>query len=188
MMRIFTAIPAERSKALTDFVGSLKKIAPYPQVKWVDPAQYHITLQFMGDIEQTQLPAIFSSLEKVAAQTSPFGFTITSPGIFKDRKNFIRVIWAGIEPASPFFKLHELIKSSLSNAGFSINQSSFKAHLTLGRAKQAITNQQALENHINTYTPFVFSSQQAAYFQLIQSKLTSGGAIYKTLKTFNLTP
>lgn len=64
-------------------------------VRWVRPAQMHLTLRFLGDTDTAKLPAIQAAMDAVAASNTSFEMRLGGIGCFPNR-NRPRVIWVGL--------------------------------------------------------------------------------------------
>jgi 2'-5' RNA ligase len=104
----------------------LKSIAA--DVKWVPPAQAHLTLQFLGDIGEDRLPVIYENLAKIAAETSAFELSLGPVDGFPNISN-PRVIWMGVQGGG-----QQLTALKIAPA-----DQRFHAHVTLGRVRSPKT-------------------------------------------------
>ena len=102
-MRLFVALDIEPEirKRIADFRSQMKAFAP--EVRWVGPETFHVTLQFLG--ETTKLDQIQSALGQV--KSSPVPLTFRGTGFFPKPKA-PRVFWVGIESDQ---HLQELVNS-----------------------------------------------------------------------------
>ncbi len=185
MKRLFIAIPVPLTDELDIFYNSLREIAPHPQVKWVEPQNLHLTLKFLGNIEETKIPAIKGTLVKAADKNQSFVFEIKKTGAFPDRKGNFRVIHLKTEPAEPFIKLYKVIDFMLTEAGFTFRKDRFSPHITVGRVK-SLKNNSEMKEFIDRHQNLSLNIMKADHFELIESKLTSRGPVYTTIESFNL--
>lgn len=185
MKRLFIAIPVYPTQKLIKFSEQLQTIAPYPAVKWVNPEQYHLTLQFLGDTDEDVVSGISRCLAIITNKYEQFDFSVEKTGKFTDRQGNLKIIWAGINPTQPFIALNKDIYNLLKESGFVFSHKRFKAHLTLGRVKH-LKDPSELYDMLRKYTNAIFAKQKAVEFNLIESKLTSAGPEYHIIETFKL--
>src|SRR3990167_7792589 len=95
-MRTFIAIelPSEIKDSLRRLQEKLK--ASKADVKWVEPNNIHLTLKFLGEIEDKKLEKITQIIDDTAKEKNKFQIHISSLGAFP-KIDFPRVIWVGVE-------------------------------------------------------------------------------------------
>jgi len=95
-MRLFIAIelPETIKSELAGIQSKLK--ASRADVKWVEPQNIHLTLKFLGYVQQDKIAAIKNAVDKIAGQTKAFNISLSEIGAFPDL-NSPRVIWVGID-------------------------------------------------------------------------------------------
>ncbi len=109
--------------------NSANEMRPFaPEVRWVGPETFHITLQFLG--ETKKLEEIQRSLREVRG--TPIELNFRNAGFFPSSKS-PRVFWVGIEADQNLQALVNLIGEALQPLGFERDAGSFKPHLTLAR-------------------------------------------------------
>jgi RNA 2',3'-cyclic 3'-phosphodiesterase len=156
-----------------------------PGVHWVAPTNFHLTLKFLGDVEEAQITRIGATLEE---QFHPFPrFTINAKGlgVFPDFRR-PRILWvglAGIELPS----LVSRLESALEPLGFAPEKRSFTPHLTIGRWRQTERASKTLGQALESWKDYQFGVTNIDEVILFQSKLNPKGAIYNKLKTVTLT-
>jgi 2'-5' RNA ligase len=106
------------------------------RVRWVSTDTMHLTVKFLGDVPDTDIPAICEAMKKVAARVKPFELEVTSLGAFPPR-GAPRVLWAGLEgDVEVLAKLvGDMNEAILDAIGLEPEHRRFHAHLTLGRVK-----------------------------------------------------
>lgn len=182
-MRCFIAVDIPESvkrKIETNF-SSVRKRAP--DLKWVETKNIHITLKFLGEVNERKLPQIEDALRKIAASTPPFQIQIGSPGSF-NAGGGIRVLWLGIQSGQDSLAhLAAKIEDAMHKVGFKRERREFKAHLTLARSRKHGPKIRFSQLGIpeSKYPPFTVSE-----IILYKSTLTPQGPIYEKLKKFAL--
>jgi 2'-5' RNA ligase len=190
-MRLFVAldIDPEIRKRIGEFRDQVRAYAP--DVRWVAPATFHITLQFLGETQK--LDDIRSALQPVRREAVPLTFRNT--GFFPTPKS-PRVFWVGIESDENLQRLASSIGEALKPLGFERDKGPFKPHLTLARAgsgrpkpvrgEHSAPGLRALAIKVEAIAPPDFGTMTAREFCLYESKLSPKGAQYTKLTRYPL--
>jgi len=191
-MRLFVAldIDPEIRRRIGDFRQQMRSLAP--DVRWVGPETFHITLQFLG--ETKKLDEIRAALQQVKGVEIPLAFRGT--GFFPTPKS-PRVFWVGIESDEHLQELASSIGEALKPLGFERDAGPFQPHLTLARAgsgrprrapgDRVSTGLLALRVKLESIAPPEFGTMTAREFYLYESKLSPAGAKYTQRATYSLT-
>ncbi len=134
-IRTFIAVPVPESvkEQIGIFEGDLIKTRA--DVKWVRPESMHVTLKFLGDVEERDTAEVVRRIEEAVGSVRPFTVRIAKTGAFPNAKR-PNVLWVGAtEGADRLSELAGLIDSALSPMGFEKEKRAFRAHLTLGRVR-----------------------------------------------------
>ncbi len=112
-------------------------------VKWVAPESLHLTLLFLGEVEDRDLAAVCKTVDKVARKQQAFPLHVSGAGAFPTLRR-PKVIWGGVsEGADPVRKLHGLIEAKLLELGVYIKEEKgYAPHITLGRVKSEADGQE----------------------------------------------
>src|SRR5436305_11815420 len=106
-----------------------------PGLRWVDPAGIHLTLAFLGELDDQQLAEATQAAELSTRLIPSFEYRLSHPGIFGSPRQ-PRVIWIGVEePSGNLQLLHHQLNLELAQRGFEIDTRPFAPHLTLARIK-----------------------------------------------------
>jgi len=185
MMRLFVAVFVDN-----EFKAELAKVQDYikaktnPEaVKWVNLDQMHLTLKFLGDIQEDEVDRIKELLFKI--EEPSFSFKVTRLGTFPN-KGRIRVIWAGIsEGDQPLRNLSSKVRQKLARWGE--EEKGFSAHITLGRVRSGY-DLSAGTFHLEEVDLKELSTktQKVERFSLVESRLTKNGPIYNILQNYDL--
>ena len=128
-------------------------------VKWVKPHNIHLTLKFLGDVEESKIGQI---------------------------KNQLRVLWVGLDRgSSEAEKIAKSIEDNLEKIGFPKEERPFSAHFTFGRVKSG-KNKNKLKELISSLEVRP-KSCAIKHITLFQSTLTPKGPIYVPLHIAKLT-
>jgi 2'-5' RNA ligase len=134
-MRLFVAIdiPPEIAAAIDAVKERL--ITTRADVRWLDAAQYHITVKFIGEVDEPRVPELLERVERAAGQVPAFELEVE--GIDRlPQKGPARVIMSRIlSPDQRITKLHRLVDSAVGGMGLPLDTRVLVPHLTLGRVK-----------------------------------------------------
>lgn len=174
-MRLFIAIdiPEEIKKEIV----KLQEKLPEFKGKLTEEENLHLTLKFLGEVNENKLEEIESVLDKI--KFKKFRVYLNELGFFPN-ENYIRIIWVDLKPTGEIIELQQKIDGELLNL-FSKDQR-FQTHLTLGRVKFFKNKKEFLEKikDINLdKLEFEINS-----FKLIKSELSKDGPKYIILKEF----
>lgn len=154
-------------------------------VRWVRPENLHLTLKFLGSVEEARLGGIRGALKAVAAQSAPFGFRCGGLGAFPDIRK-PQVLWAGIlGDQGNLVRLAQRTDEALAALGFPKAKDPFSPHLTFGR----IGSPKGLRGLMEVYGLAAFTPSgtvSADKVVLYKSVTGSGGPVYEALDTFPL--
>lgn len=115
-----------------------------PGVHWVDPASLHLTLAFLGELDDARLDQARAAAAQAAAAAPPFALHLAGLGTF-GRPDAPRVIWAGVGgDLDPLRRLHASLWAGLAAVGFAPDERAFSPHLTLARLRTPLAPAQAL--------------------------------------------
>ncbi|MGA3053043.1 MAG: RNA 2',3'-cyclic phosphodiesterase [Candidatus Korobacteraceae bacterium] len=190
-MRLFVAldIDADIRRRITEFREQMRPLAP--DVRWVDPETFHITLQFLG--ETNKLDEIQRALQSVRAARIELG--LRNAGFFPSPRS-PRVFWVGIEADQNLQGLVNSIGQALQPLGLQRDAGPFKPHLTLARSgsrrprpepgERSAPALQQVRVKLETLGPLEFGTMTAHEFYLYESKLSPAGARYTKLSRYPL--
>ncbi|MBC7188086.1 MAG: RNA 2',3'-cyclic phosphodiesterase [Calditrichaeota bacterium] len=134
-IRTFIAIdiPAAQKEQIAQLQATLRRVGG--RISWTRPEGIHLTLKFLGDVDQAQIPAVAEAVARASRQVAPFEVSIAGVGAFPNFRQ-PRVLWVGIEePTGRLKTLARAIEEELRPLGFPPEGRDFSPHLTLGRVK-----------------------------------------------------
>jgi 2'-5' RNA ligase len=185
MIRAFLAIdvPDSYRVGLAAVQDALKKSGA--DVKWVTPANIHLTLKFFGEITSAQVEAIAAAAGAIAAATPVLTLQAQSLGTFPGPKN-PRVIWVGLAGQTEALgNLVQELEQAFAALGFPPENRPFTPHLTLGRVRSG-RGREALCSLIQSLTLPPFQAFTMTQMVLYQSTLRPTGALYTPLQKITL--
>jgi len=106
------------------------------EVNWVTPESIHITLLFLGEVDDRELHSVCRAVKDVAATQAPFALRVAGVGAFPNARR-PKVVWGGItDGADALTRLHAALETAMLELGcYRTEARGFTPHLTLGRVK-----------------------------------------------------
>jgi 2'-5' RNA ligase len=172
MLRLFAGIelPPELKLSLSTMASGL------PGARWVDPGNYHVTLRFVGEVDE----GLASDIDAALAQIRAPGFSLTLVGIgtFGTRQ-----LWIGVERNDALIHLRDKIEGALVRLGLEPEGRRFQPHVTLARLRRPDARLQGFMAAHSLYRAPPFPVR---HFSLIASYLTKSGSIYEDQAAYRL--
>jgi RNA 2',3'-cyclic 3'-phosphodiesterase len=168
MPRIFTALEVPRSVALG--LSLLK--GGLPGARWIDAENYHITLRFIGDIDDRRADDLADALDRV--EVAPFAVKVRGLGVFGSKLPHSLV--AHVEPDPRMLDLHAAIERLCQRLSLPGDPRRFQPHITLARLKNTRAEDAAL--YLTQRGLVAVPDYQAARFVLMSSRDSVGGGPY----------
>jgi 2'-5' RNA ligase len=184
MIRAFIAVEIDQAVVQSIVAATAELRRQIPDIRWISPANCHLTLKFLGAIDEGQIEPVGQALER---ELSPFPrFTINAKGlgVFPDATR-PWVLWVGVE-GKPLAELAERIEKALAQLGFEREHRNFTPHLTIGRWRQFKRPNKNLRDALEKEKECEFGGSTVREVILFQSVLSPGGAVYRRLKTARL--
>lgn len=184
MIRTFICIelPEELKTKIGDIQAPLKQHSG--SVSWVRPQNIHLTLKFLGMVEEQRLPDIVQVVREIAGKYSPFTLIPEGLGVFPHARS-PRVFWLGIrDDSGTLAQMQEDLEENLEAVGFAREKRAFKPHLTIGRVRPYRKPKELT----SAFLAIAFSAEpfQVDHITVMQSDLKPTGAIYTPLQVVNL--
>ncbi|MFQ5772666.1 MAG: RNA 2',3'-cyclic phosphodiesterase, partial [bacterium] len=153
------------------------------RISWTRPENIHLTLKFLGEVEEHKITPIAAVIESVAKEMHPFAFIVKDLGAFPNFRR-ARILWVGVENATEeCAQISQNLETGLSNLGFRKEGRKFSPHLTIARVKAPLSKQ--FIDRIQNYD-FEGGATQVKEIILMKSDLRPTGAIYMPLKKIKL--
>ena len=186
-LRLFIGItaPAEWKAALTEFRKRTQPKFTDSFGKWTAEPNLHLTLRFLGSVEESQVTAISNALQKVASETKPFSVSPGPLGCFPNPSR-PRIVWLGLKGATEtLIELESRLRAATANFGQPPEDRDFHPHLTLVRVNEPrrsdrdfLTELIRKGAHIEA-PPWPFTE-----LELIRSDLKPTGPLYTILEKY----
>ncbi|HEY5975999.1 MAG TPA: RNA 2',3'-cyclic phosphodiesterase [Geobacteraceae bacterium] len=152
-----------------------------PGARWVPTDQLHLTLRFLGEVDEATLRSVQAGLATVQAE--PFTLQVRGVGHFPPRRP-PRVLWVGLDGGTHLIDLQRQIETVVQATGLPAEERAFSPHITLARFREAAAAPVlAFEERQRAFACPPFS---VVAFQLYESTLTSSGAIHRVLTAYPL--
>lgn len=177
MPRLFVAIdlPDEHTEQLRQLRDDAIN------ARWTPPEQYHLTLRFIGDVEDDRVDPIREALS--AIQTPPFVLQGQGLGVFPSRRR-PRVVFANIDEVTTLMNVQRDIEQTLQELGFEEDAKAFRPHVTLARLKRAPP--QDVRAYLQAHQEFTLDPFDVRAYYLYESTLHPSGAVHERIATFAL--
>lgn len=168
-LRLFFALWPEDS-ARKELSAASEILRPTLAAHWIRPANLHITLAFLGDVEAERVGMAQAAANAVTAEA----FELSLDTLEHWRKPQILCLTPTVTP-TPLARLAHDMASGLTEAGFALDQRPYRPHLTLARKASYLPADARLAGPIQW---------QSSEFVLVESRQDSRGSSYGILKTW----
>lgn len=149
--------------------------------RWADESNMHLTLRFIGEVEEPQAEDVAAALDRLRAPCFPL--SLAGAGHFETRGR-VRQLWIGIEPNPALVRLQERIESALQREGLEPERRRFSPHITLARLDRAAPD--VIRNWLHENSLFRAEPFAVEEFVLFQSLQGNGGAVYHAVAEYPL--
>jgi 2'-5' RNA ligase len=176
-VRAFIAIDLDREikTALQALIRDLE--AARADIRWVSAGGMHLTLKFLGPIDESQALRVREILTAVAGRHAPFPLRLEGTGAFPGERS-PRVLWAGFAAEPRLLALQDEIEGALEAEGFEREKRGFTPHLTLGRVKGPDRVAKAMLQ-LDAHRGETFGAMTVRQVALFESLLQPQGAEYR---------
>jgi len=184
VIRTFIAVDIDRQtvKKISETLVQLKPRVP--GIRWGSFTNFHFTLKFLGDIEETKVNSIADALELELRPFPRFTINAKGLGVFPDIKR-PRVLWIGLE-GKELKDLASKVEKAVEPLGFMPEKRQFQPHLTVGRWREFVDSSRTLGEELERWKSYEFGESTVAEVIFFQSVLKPEGAAYHALKTVAL--
>jgi 2'-5' RNA ligase len=175
-VRAFIAVDLDPGLKTTiqDLIRKLE--ASRADVRWTRPGGFHLTLKFLGEVDDGQAVRVKKILEDIAGRHKAFSLRLEGTGAFPGERN-PRVLWVGVAADPELAAIQDDLERELELESFAREERAFKPHLTLGRVKSRDRLEKAtleLERHRQDN----FGGMTVRKLALFESRLRPEGAEY----------
>jgi len=163
-------VPVAIKKKVASFIGEI------PNARWIKPDNYHITIRFIGSVENWQTYEIDSMMKTISFM--PFSIKIKEFDFFIKPHRRTKILLK-IEKSSHLKELREKIESAIYRCGFNSERRKFIPHITLARINKI--NKLHLQEFLKNKSPINLSEIYIDRFVLFQSHIGKLGANYQKI-------
>jgi RNA 2',3'-cyclic 3'-phosphodiesterase len=188
-LRLFVAIgvPQSVKAALQTVQAELRASLSRARVSWAKVDQFHLTLQFLGDIETDRLEPLTHVLREACRAFGAIQLRSSQVGVFPNLRA-PRVIWAGVLDRDQ--TLPQLAKAlAVATQPFTKEppKENFAGHITLGRIKFMSRDEAGvLAKRVSSLAESAFGEWAAERIELMKSELSSAGANHEIVESLEL--
>jgi RNA 2',3'-cyclic 3'-phosphodiesterase len=181
-VRLFVALtpPAAVVEELVAATAGLR--AERPELRWTPPEQWHLTLAFLGEVDDRAREDLLSRLGRAASRHAALRLSFGSAGRFGDR-----VLWTRVRgDVEPLRRLAAAVQAAARRARLPVETRPYRPHLTLARTREPTD----LRPDVEALGGFSGREWVAADLHLVRSHLGAGpgrGARHEHLATWPLT-
>ncbi len=177
MMRLFVGL--ELPSDIRDDLGAM--CAGLKEVRWVEPHNMHITLAFIGEVEEGAAEELHHSLRHLSFE--PFTLSLAEVDCFESRGK-PKIVWAGVKgEIDALTHLHQKILGAVEMAGLEPERRKYKPHVTLARLRHDSPRERVF-SYMESHNGLKTESFQVGSFCLYRSHLTRNGADYEVLERY----
>jgi RNA 2',3'-cyclic 3'-phosphodiesterase len=184
--RIFIAldISAEVRTKIAVLTGGLRAEFPNLRMGWEKPEKIHLTLKFLGDIDERQIASLSEAVKRTADESAAFSLRMERTGCFPSAKK-ARVLWLGLTDGSGNLqKLQGRLEKEAEARGFEKEDRSFKPHLTIARLREPDKSRVLVDRFLQTeFEPVSFEVSEVLIYE---SKLQPMGSVYSVVSKHRL--
>ena len=172
MIRLFVGIglPPEVRRYLLSLQTGIRG------ARWQRDDQLHLTLQFIGEVEETTADDIDAALSSIAAPA--FQMTAEGVGVFGP-PTAPRMLWAGVTPKDSVLHLHDKIGAALVRVGVPSEEWKFTPHITLARLSNGRAGAAGLAAFLDAYGSLKTPPFMVEEYLLYSSKIHENGSFYR---------
>ncbi len=181
-IRLFVALIFE-DDLLNEIIDLRESIYPNDNnAKWEGKDKLHLTLKFLGDVVEEDIPEINKILETILKNHDRIGIKFSKFGIIK-KYSTPKILWMGIQQTKFLINLFNDINDGLSDIGFEKEERRFRPHITLIRMKG---NEDISKLEVLKSTTIKINGSLADEVALVKSDLLPTGSVYTKIKSFKL--
>lgn len=189
VIRSFIAVdlPVALNTALEKASNQLQEELSGGPVRWVPVNNIHLTLKFLGDVSEKNIPVFETILKTEAASHHVFEISVGGFGVFPNATR-PRVLWVGVEAPDELMSLQRRIDMETARLGYAPEQRAFNPHLTLGRVSRNATPSQVRKASavLKKHKIGFLGAARIETVTLYRSDLSPDGAVYSKISTATL--
>jgi 2'-5' RNA ligase len=188
MARIRTFIAVDIGKAIRDRAVALQETLARTgtDVKWVEPENLHVTLLFLGEVDERQVLAVCRVVAERCQEQAAFPLCIERAGCFPNPRR-PRVLWVGVgQGTQELCTLHDALEPPLLELGcYRREDRQYTPHITLGRVKSDRPTEK-LAAALAKQAGWQGGETEVREVLVLSSQLTPKGPVYAVLSRAKL--
>ncbi len=183
MARLRTFIAVDTNKPIRDRCVLLQEslARTSPDVKWVEPENLHVTLLFLGEVEDRDVPALCRAVSEVCSRHAGFRMSVEGVGCFPNPRR-PRTLWVGVGAGNAeLIALHDALEPPLLALGcYRREERQYTPHITLGRVRGE-RSAGTLATALAQKARWQAGETLVREVRVLSSQLTPKGPVYATL-------
>ncbi|MFC2064354.1 RNA 2',3'-cyclic phosphodiesterase [Chloroflexota bacterium] len=182
----FTIHPQIQQK-IARRISILVQRYPKPLIRWVEPSNYHLTLQFLADRSSKELDELAKSIQEKVTRINPFVISFLKLGTYPNFKK-PRVVWVGIEGPHELPQINKIIEEVCCSHEIPHKKGDFSPHLTLGRinTKKAFPDLSKFVDELSSFSFDPIEPMVISEISIFKSELRPSGPLYTILNRIPL--
>jgi len=177
-MRLFFAI--ELGDDLLDLLDETTAplVAEAPELAWVAREKRHLTLKFLGDVDEAAVPKLTTAADRAAGRHDRLEMAVREVGAFPNFRR-ARVVWIGVEQEPRLELLHHDLEEACAHEGFEVEGRPFRPHITIARVRVPLPVQRMRSLAQVARSVRVRATVLVERITLFESALAPSGARYR---------
>lgn len=157
-----------------------------PPARWVPPANWHLTLVFLGPVDAEALERLDAALPPILSEHQRFDLELAGCGTFPPHRP-ARIAWVGLRPSEGLLELQAALAESCSSVGFALESRDYFPHLTLVRCRRPWPRGAAEDwracGIVTDLKPRVIDVRRCCLFESLQGPR---GVHYEVVRSYSL--
>jgi len=181
-MRLFFAIELGDAlqELLDETTAPLREEAP--ELAWVPRERRHLTLKFLGGVEEGDEAKLVEAADRAVARHAPLEMFVREVGAFPNFRR-ARVVWIGVEQEPRLELLHHDLELACAEKGFEVEGRPFRPHITLARVRAPLPPERLRGLARVARTVRMKAMVPVEHITLFESTLAPTGARYRRSHT-----
>jgi RNA 2',3'-cyclic 3'-phosphodiesterase len=182
--RLRTFIALDPGKAIRDRLVALQESLARGggELKWVEPENLHVTLLFLGEVDEREVPKVCRVVAERSQGHAAFPMVVETVGCFPTPRR-PRVVWVGVgEGQGQVVTLHDAVEEGLLElGGYRREARRYTPHITLGRVKREEGGGEELAGLLAKKADWQAGETTVREVLVMSSQLTPEGPVYSVL-------
>jgi 2'-5' RNA ligase len=179
-MRLFVGLAVSKAVKESLEALTLRLRAKDDGLRWSTPEQWHVTLVFLGEVEDAARTALVRELKSVRQKA--LTLRMERVGIFERAG----ILHAEVEVSAELLRLYEAVAAVVRRCGLEVEERPYRAHITLARARNREGRKTIERLRRAAEQQRLRASWSVEEFLLYESQLSPGGSRYVVLERFAL--